>query len=137
VAASKPPTDYDWFTELWLEGPDGLSSHRPNFANDVLPGLATMKFSFLSTRDTSQRLLLGVVFALFFSICPVGTASPPPVRSATLSATRAANVQAPAPAVRPCFSPVATVLGDRQRMVQVALVIMGLAILILTRGNRF
>jgi hypothetical protein len=29
------------------------------------------------------------------------------------------------------------ILGDRQRMVQVALVCMGIAILILTRGNRF
>jgi predicted nucleic acid-binding Zn ribbon protein len=29
------------------------------------------------------------------------------------------------------------ILGDRQRMVQVALIFMGIAILILTRGNRF
>jgi hypothetical protein len=29
------------------------------------------------------------------------------------------------------------ILGDRQRMVQVALIFMGVAILILTRGNRF
>ncbi len=33
--------------------------------------------------------------------------------------------------------PVAAILGDRQRMVQVALIFMGVAILILTRGNRF
>jgi hypothetical protein len=31
----------------------------------------------------------------------------------------------------------AAVLGDRQRMVQVAMIFMGVAILILTRGNKF
>ena len=40
----------------------------------------------------------------------------------------------------PCAAyhyPLAYILGDRQRMVQVALICMGIAILILTRGNRF
>jgi hypothetical protein len=33
--------------------------------------------------------------------------------------------------------PIAAILGDRQRMIQIALIFMGIAILILTRGNRF
>jgi len=44
-------------------------------------------------------------------------------------------------ALPPCSTAVntlvAAILGDRQRMVQVALIFMGIAILILTRGNRF
>jgi hypothetical protein len=39
------------------------------------------------------------------------------------------------PGVPPALS--AAIIGDRQRMVQVAMIFMGVAILILTRGNRF
>jgi hypothetical protein len=92
-----------------------------------------MKLSSHSSRKAPGHVGLGVLLLLFVTATPA-LASPavrPPAAQATAQVTAAVPAMQGAP---PLF---AALLGDRQRMVQVALVFMGVAILILTRGNRF
>jgi len=83
------------------------------------------------------------VLAFLFSTASAGAANAPSAPPARIgaSAVTTAQVISASPARPPLADPrptlVAAIIGDRQRMVQVALIFMGIAILILTRGNRF
>jgi len=82
------------------------------------------------------------VLVLLLSTATAGALGPVPGPTPRASPSEIAKAQGfSASPARPLGIPrpdlVAAILGDRQRMVQVALIFMGIAILILTRGNRF
>jgi hypothetical protein len=108
------------------------------------PGLAAMTLSptVVSGAGFAGRttaVLLTVLLAIPTAARAAGESRPPLATPYPAAATAPVSLPLSAGAARPGFPAAvfAGIIGDRQRMVQVALIFMGVAILILTRGNRF
>jgi hypothetical protein len=89
-----------------------------------------MKLTCLFSNAALARLALAVLLFLFATTSSARASVEQPVVVAVAAAPAAAGQTGLSPLV-------AALLGDRQRIVQIAMVVMGVAILILVCGNRF
>jgi hypothetical protein len=122
------------FPEDVIKGPrlaSSLSSRGPSFADDLQPGFATMMPTFLFSRAAAARLAIAVVLLLLTTTSSIEASVDQPSTHVAAGAPQVAAQTALGPPL------VAALFGDRQRIVQVAMIVMGVAIMILVCGNRF